>query len=338
MSTVLKSELWTHLGVHTFKRALALGQYRKIARTCLAVAVVIVYFVCYQVFRLLSSPFSMLVPRTREMYDSYFAAGFWTLCCYILEVNELKIALVGDQLESENALFISNHCSLVDYIIFSFLVTEVGNTGGKKIHMQPIYAKDQTSIMLPRLCFFTWFQLWNLPGFSFWKNISQTDENWELDGETLASTFSPFVDDLKGVEWVVTFPEVNILTEKNQKMQKIMSERYYLPDLTNVLYPRFSGFSNAIGGLYGTPFSRLYEVALVYIRRKDGKVSFKPPNLLEAFGLCDEEICVVVHIHGKLISRVPKRRDRLEKWLERRWVKKDTLISKLKLQATQMDV
>lgn len=329
----MKSELWEHIGAKSLTQALNSNNRYFLFRTACFICVLILYYLFYLSFLILSYPFTIAFPRTRKVYDRYFAAGFWTLSCYILELNDVETIVIGDKLEAENAVFISNHRSLIDYIIFPYLATQISENNKFKSIMdqqKALFARDLTSILLPRLSFFTWFQIWNMPSLRFWKDISQTDENWELDGDTMASTFNEYLDDFDGVQWLVTFPEVNIYTEANSKMEQVVGEKYYIPPLTHVLYPRFSGFSNCIGGLYKSTFNRVYDTTILYIRKKeDGTISFQAPTLLEAFGLTKDKFTVLIHIHGKLMNHVPLRRDKLEKWVERRWVKKDHLLEKL---------
>lgn len=195
-------------------------------------------------------------------------------------------------------------------------------------------AKDLTSILLPKLSFFTWYQIWNIPSFQFLRDISQADENWDLDSDTLGSTFNKYLEQKSGTQWLVTFPEVNIYTEKSSKLEQIMGEKYYLPHLENVLYPRYSGFANCIGGLYKTTFKVLYDISIIYYHKdQSGNIVFQGPSLLAAFGLCESDITAVIYIRSKLLNRIPLRRDRMEKWLERRWVKKDKQIKIMKEQA-----
>jgi len=221
----------------------------------------------------------------------------------------------------------------VDYILFSYLTTKsLDNEFGN----ENMLAKDLTSILLPKLSFFTWYQIWNMPSLQLWRDISQADENWDLDSDTLGSTFNQYLEQKSGVQWLVTFPEVNIFTEKSSKMEQIMGEKYYLPHLENVLYPRYSGFANCVGGLYKTTFNVLYDISIVYYYKDEsGNVIFEGPSLLAAFGLCESDITVVVHVHSKLLTRIPLRRDKMEKWLERRWVKKDKQIKNLKEQISK---
>jgi hypothetical protein len=199
-----------------------------------------------------------------------------------------------------------------------------------------IFTKSLSTLLIPKVKFFTWFKIWNIPTIEVFKHISQSDENWELDGETLVSTFHKFLDSpISNTQWLTLFPEVNIFDEKNLRKQNIFGEKHYLPSFENVLYPRFGAFSNAIGGLYRTKFTRLYDVTLIYYSKNkltNEIIDFKAPSLLNILGIRDNnvEIIILIHVAGKFLSRVPLKRNRLEKFLENRWIKKDKLIQKLK--------
>jgi hypothetical protein len=292
------------------------------------------------------------------------------------EINQIKINIVGDHLENENALIMSNHRSIVDHVIFPYLTRrtlkerdspsefsfgsdsedETEKLGkkeqnkkekkevkkGSKIKFkilnneEPIFAKDLTTMLIPKVQFFTWFSIWGIPSVDYFKHISQADENWEMDGETLVAVFHEYLDstNFNNTKWLTLFPEVNIFSEKDLKMQNIMGEKHYLPQFENVLYPRFGGFANAVGGMYKTNFTRLYDITLLYYNRNmiTGEIiDFKPPTLLSILGVRDSSIdtVILVHVAGKFLNRVPLKRNKLEKYLENRWIKKDKLITKL---------
>lgn len=318
-------------------------------------------------------------------------------------MNDVKINVVGDVLENENALIIANHLSVVDHVIFPLLTrrtvdvlhekiidneseeaqedigTEGENKGeeprrgerqdkkltgnremgkavevpdineskkevkkGSKIRFkvlnneEKVFAKDLSAMLIPKVFFFTWFKIWGVPTISYFKHISQADENWELDGETLVSIFHSFLDlPCNNTQWLILFPEVNIYSDKDLKVHNILGEKYYLPAFKNVLYPRFGAFSNAIGGLYQSKYSRLYDITLIYYNRNKltGEIiDFRPPSLLSILGVRSRNIetVVLVHVAGKFLSRVPLKRNKLEKYLEHRWIKKDKVIEKLK--------
>ncbi|OBA16342.1 uncharacterized protein OGAPODRAFT_93341 [Ogataea polymorpha] len=262
------------------------------------------YFVVYEIFSVATIGVKYLIPQTRFSYKRYFAAGFWTLCIYILELNNVNVEISGDELETENALFISNHASLIDYIIYPYLVLkstrkpselEAARKNEKKGEPEKIFAKDLSSILLPRINFFTWYAIWFIPSFRVFRNVFQADENWELNDETLGFVFKDILDS-EVVEWLVTFPEVNIFTKKDAKLQQGMSEKFYLPVLNNLLYPRYSSFANAVSGLHKTQFTRLYDTSIMYYRQTpQGNISFEAPNLLEAFGLYEGQITIKIH-------------------------------------------
>lgn len=204
---------------------------------------------------------------------------------------------------------------------------------------EKIFAKDLTSMLIPKNNFFTWFEIWSIPTIDYFKHISQADENWEMDSETLVSVFQNYFESILSSfntsQWLTLFPEVNIFTEKDLRMQNISGEKHYLPTLENVLYPRFGGFANAIGGLYKTEFTRLYDITILYYNRNvitSEIINFKPPSLLNILGLKDwnNETIILINISAKFLSRVPLKRNKLEKYLENRWIKKDKLITKLK--------
>ncbi|KAH3669068.1 hypothetical protein OGAPHI_001664 [Ogataea philodendri] len=336
----MKSELLDHIGIQTLRKQLkSSANYMRITRCLCFVTMLLSYFVFYELFSVATMGIKYLIPRTRYSYQNYFAAGFWTLCIYVLELNDVEIEIVGDQLEAENALFISNHASLVDYIIYPYLVlksirkpSELGSARKHEKNNEPekLFAQDLSSILLPKVSFFTWYSIWTIPSLRVFKNVFQADENWELNNETLAFVFKDLLES-EAIEWLVTFPEVNIFTKKDAKLQQGLSEKFYLPNLKNLLYPRYSSFANVVSGLHKTQFTRLYDTSIMYYRQAPGEpVSFEAPNLLEVFGLYSGKITIKIHIHAKMMSRIPLKRNKLEKWLEGKWIKKDRLITKLK--------
>ncbi|ODV83279.1 hypothetical protein CANARDRAFT_209231 [[Candida] arabinofermentans NRRL YB-2248] len=319
----MRSELSDHIGVNT----LITGDYNQLQfwKTLGFCLLLSIYFIIYEIFKIVTYLMKYIMPLQRLDYKRFFTTGFWMLCIYILELNGVEIEIIGDQLEVEDALIISNHCSLVDYIIFPYLILE--STKDKQAIQE-----DLSTINLPRLNFFTWFSIWDIPNFRLFRNIYQSDENWELNDDTLQITFNKFLDsNERFVEWLITFPEVNIFSLKDWKLQKSLNEKYYLPNLNNLLYPRYSSFKNVINGLYGSQFTRLYDITIIYYTKNElGEIQFKNPNILEIFGLSDDKYSIKIHIKAKLMSRLYINKTRLDKWLENKWVKKDKLITTLK--------
>lgn len=313
------NEFWQHLGVNN---GINTWKWSRIVKTACYANLGLGYIVIFNLYSYFISPIlTALMSQAEVKWRAKMEMGFWTVCVYLLERNEWEIQIIGDQLEYDNALILSNHCGIIDYLVMGYLVQCSKYPSEVKVR-----AKSLTGLFVPHLSFFTWFTIWTVPTVEYMKNIFQTDENWELDGETLNSVFNPFFS--QGVQWLVMFPEVNIFTDKISKLQKIMGQKYFLPTLNNVLYPRFGGVVNAIGGLYETKFTRLYDITLVYYKTtSDGEYHFGCPNLLDA--LSGESYKLIVHVKGKFLSRVPLKRNKLEKWVENRWLKKDKQVEKI---------
>lgn len=205
--------------------------------------------------------------------------------------------LSGDPLTAQSAIVLCNHQSLADYAILAHITNNCG-------------------AFRPQPGFFTWFSLWRVPTIKTLYNMLKCDENWEVH-KLWADLIFRRVMRSDVPEWVILFPEVNIKTPTVSYFQQAQSKRYYLPELKNILYPRFSGLHSAVDSLCRTPESRfdtLYDITIKY--------EPAPPNLMQFFA-CSGPISVRVHVISKPLSRVPLKRAKLEKWLESAWVEKD---------------
>lgn len=129
----------------------------------------------------------------------------------------MKVNIIGDHVEDENALIVSNHQSIVDHIVFPYLTRRAVNDAelerlnifsdsdeetsdkkappkeekkevkkGSKIKFkilnneEPFFAKDLSTLLIPKNKFFTWFEIWGIPTIDYFTHISQADENWEM--------------------------------------------------------------------------------------------------------------------------------------------------------------
>lgn len=176
-------------------------------------------------------------------------------------------------------------------------------------------------------------------------NLAKCDENWELDSLLCEKLFKPIFE--SGVpEWIVLFPEVNIWTQEDSNLVKKQCQKYFLPNLENVLYPRFSGFYNVMSTFDTNPnkFTRLYDITISYTRKIEpfGEVELRdhlpipitPPSLLEFFTTNSDSgrnLEVNIHVKSKLLSRIPTKRRKIEKWLEKSWMEKDRILALQKL-------
>lgn len=150
------------------------------------------------------------------------------------------------------------------------------------------------------------------------------DENWELEKGLSFCLFEKVITS-KIPEWIVIFPEVNIWTEEGANLQGRQSEKYYLPNLRHTLYPRFSAFYNAISSIRifnNYKFTKLYDLSIYYeVQNKSDKETILP-SLIDIFAN-EYPITINVDIKSKSLVRVPAKRHKLEKWLEKVWCEKD---------------
>lgn len=202
----------------------------------------------------------------------------------------------GDQIIPESAIVICNHQSLADYLLLVHLSRSCGS-----IH--------------PQANFFTWFSLWRVPTIKTLFNMFRCDENWELSKSWTDEIFKRVVVS-EAPEWVILLPEVNIFTPATSYLQNLQSEKYYLPEFTEVLYPRFSGLQNTIQALNissSVKFTKLYDITINYNQHI---------SLLATFSNA-KPIKVSIHIKARNLNRLPQKRAKVEKWLEKIWIEKE---------------
>ncbi|OUM54201.1 hypothetical protein BVG19_g3558 [[Candida] boidinii] len=217
------------------------------------------------------------------------------------------------------------------------------DTGNSK---SKIIGYDLSSEAIPIIKFFTWFSIWSIPNFKLMKNILLVDENWELSTNLNFEIFNELIkltkltksdlnlQNMKPI-WLILFPEVNIFSKRDYYLQSELIEKYYLPKLNNLLYPRYSGIYNTIKALNYSNFSKLLDITIIYYRinKQNGDLIFQSPNLIEIlFNNLPNgyKYNVLINVREKNLNKISDKRAKLEKWLERRWVKKDTIIENLK--------
>lgn len=229
-------------------------------------------------------------------------------------LNGVTYTITGDPITSESAVFLSNHQSLVDHLAINYLAR------------YSYFVNND--IEIPIVNFFTWFLIWKIPTLRILVNLAKNDENWELD-TSLSEIFFNKLLESKKTEWLVLFPEVNIFTRESCYLQKLQSEKFYLPIFNNVLYPRFSSFYNVITMINSRnnyKFNKLYDLTIHYYKVNENKEKiYFSPSLLDIFG-SNENITINIDIKFKNITRVSHNRSKLERWLEKDWIEKDSYL------------
>lgn len=224
--------------------------------------------------------------------------------------SKFEILVSGDKMDSESAIIIANHASLLDHVVLAHL------------------AKHETddTMSKPRVSFFTWFSLWTLPSTRTIRNMAKLDENWELSLNAGVQIFKSVLNSSVN-DWIILFPEVNVFNSESKSRQDYLGNKYFLPKLNHLLYPRTQSvfsISSALSGDY--KFSKMYDVTICYFaRNKDSTVSLINPTLLDLFAAKSETL-VVVHVKQRSIKKLKYKRPRLERWLEKVWLEKDAVI------------
>ncbi|GME88880.1 unnamed protein product [[Candida] boidinii] len=214
-----------------------------------------------------------------------------------------------------------------------------------------IIGYDLSSEAIPIIKFFTWFSIWSIPNFKLMKNILLVDENWELSTNLNFEIFNELIkltkltksdlnlQNMKPI-WLILFPEVNIFSKRDYYLQSELIEKYYLPKLNNLLYPRYSGIYNTIKALNYSNFSKLLDITIIFykINERNGDLIFQSPNLIEILfnnSPNGYKYNILINVREKNLNKISDKRAKLEKWLERRWVKKDAIIENLRKDITK---
>lgn len=132
---------------------------------------------------------------------------------------------------------------------------------------------------------------------------------------------------------MILFPEVDFLTEERSLNHQRFCMTNDLPDLGQVLYPRFPGFVQACTILGENGFKCIYDITVLYSKPletsgKEVRKFFKSPKLYNfVFGkLSGTPWLVDIHIEKRTLSPIDLNRKNLEKWLEKAWYNKETMI------------
>lgn len=235
-----------------------------------------------------------------------FSRVFWKIAAFFQHANDVHVSVTGDRIVALSALVVCNHQSLADYFLLEQL------------------AKSSTGHVRPRVNFFTWYAVWQIPTVKTWLNMVLCDENWELSKLLCESAFLKILAS-EAPQWVVVFPEVNIWTPTAAYQQRMQAKKYYLPYYDHTLYPRYPGLSNAVctlGTKTNIKFSHAYNVTIFYHTKR-------PPTLLQVFG-SPTKICVTIDVKALPFNSIPQRKAKLEKWLERTWLEKDKQLAAMK--------
>ncbi|AMD20247.1 HDL497Cp [Eremothecium sinecaudum] len=167
--------------------------------------------------------------------------------------DKVKMVVTGDPFTlnyvddvPQTTLILSNHRSIIDYIVISKLILETKeNIPDYKTLMHSI-CKNSATINPPPIRFISWGSVSSFPTLKLLFNIWAKDENCFTSTSKIHSNLSRH-----GNSPLVIFPEVNSITpELVMIQQKLLKNKYEdTPSLKQVLYPRYKQLNAAIKDL-----------------------------------------------------------------------------------------
>lgn len=321
-----------HIGVYPFPENIPVSNLLKgYLFIYLYVSFIILEFLVSLQFKV----YKVLIPEGhRDAVRRFFSNYIWSIITYFINQKKIKLIISGDidllQTEQvidfhlmkqlENAIVISNHRSLFDFILIYYIKTIV---------------ERRTNLESINLKFFNWNEFWSVPKLTLFWQMVMNDENWFMN----YADMEPYLNkqlSKNSNNWIVLFPEVNILTERTKFIQNQQGEKYYLPKLMNVLYPRFANFNkifkfiNSKRNTELNNFRNLIDFTILYYNPI--KNQFINPTLFEILTFKQPYFIIYIDMKVKSINKLPTKPKKLEKWLENNWCEKDKIIDVLERQ------
>ncbi|KAL3229224.1 Protein MUM3 [Nakaseomyces bracarensis] len=162
----------------------------------------------------------------------------------ILKSGSADLNLYDDEFNFMTTLLISNHRSLVDYVVLQYLIkNSMGNSHsrwGKFEIISKYYRSKKLEGM--RLQYLSWGQIVKFPNLLFGIHLLSTDENNPVNTEDIEYLLKNSYN-----QTIILFPEVNIMTTELSIVQRTLnSNKSFTTQFRNVLNPRFKAFVNTI--------------------------------------------------------------------------------------------
>lgn len=295
----------------------------------------------------------------RASYSTYFwsTAAFVLVCILVCALNSTKvpnqhrvcdISFSGepaDSLGGPHILVISNHVSLLDYLILG----TIANSNGKLCYFMTPYGRA-FAIPSPSQMLHKW-----LPNMvtsldkeppkarSFKKRFSfSSPSNYAAETLLQPALESPVPS------WIVMFPEEESYSkERSREFAMHMYKQGFSSPLYHVLYPRFARFNQTVAVVRKakTKFDTkskartLVDMTLQYDASVLSAFSLPESPRMSLAAIYDvikrtyaffvgdySKISIHIHLRNVRLARVPTAAKRSSKWLERTWIEKDRLL------------
>ncbi|CCF57792.1 hypothetical protein KAFR_0D01460 [Kazachstania africana CBS 2517] len=176
--------------------------------------------------------------------------------------NDSEELLIMNSNQLLTTLIISNHRSVVDYILINVLLYRNFNGNWESMSRSDILKRawNETLNIHPQAKFISWGDIFKLPTLYLLINILTKNENHVIDSGNIIRYLNTW-----GNQVFVLFPEVNILTTELGIIQRKINQNYYphVMKYYNVLYPRYKMFVNVINA-----FAQLCDIKKSLLNRK----------------------------------------------------------------------
>lgn len=278
------------------------GLLRHFAGLMLAIPIIISLFSTLLVFNALQTLSVVLRPISRPAFRAFnrFAADTWWGWCVTLGrvIYRVKYIYTGDRLPiGENALIVANHQEMTDITFLMALAKDHRQLGNLKWFVKDIIKY--------------------FPGIGWgllFLDCLFVKRSWLRDKANIEKVFSRLTVD-KVPFWIVTFSEGTRITESKLRKSRERSAARNSTPLRHVLTPRTSGFYASVAGL-GDCLGAVYDITIGY------------PEGVPTLWHYIRGFARTAHLHVRRYptAELPKTKDELSQWLNKRFEEKDELL------------
>ncbi|CAO3641100.1 unnamed protein product [Cunninghamella echinulata] len=269
-----------------------------------------------QIPSLIVGPFS---PSLLIQINSFIVGTVWKTMQYVFEKRKQgKITFSGDHIhDHDSALIISNHRSWSDYYMIHSIALR-----RKMLDNCKYFVKDS----IKWLPFFGW-GMW-LAGFVFVKR------NWLQDQTKINKAFAS-IKKYNTPAWIINYVEGSRCTPQKLALCQSFARDHGYTVTENVLLPRTRGFITCVQQFRRSHIKYIYDFTIAYRHKKQNAPFNEAPNLIRIhIDTLSPEYQFHVHIRRYTIDELPMDEEELSKWLRDRFVEKDQILNKLKVQWT----
>lgn len=255
-------------------------------------------------------------PLTRAVYPRslrralrrYAASGLQKILLVKYD-HAFCLKFEGEEINTkESAIIIMNHQSVIDYWVCVAIAEKLG------IGADIFFYINKRCVHFPTL---------QTALHSF-----RGKANWVAPNSLLDKVFGdPLHTPKNRPKWIVVFPEVIPWSPEEMRQHQVLCAAKGAPLLKHLLYPRFSGFIQAVEFFRDIGVNAVYDLTVCYSHESQPGVPVMPG--LIASLMSQHEWCIDVVVKRYKMSALPTKQKRLTRWLEKLWYRKDQTFEKI---------